>query len=104
MLRGVPDIGFSSYAAPTYSRVPEYFRFQEPRLRVGAEGHLMRHGHFARCNAISFQCFGVRCLGAEHPEGVWSIGSGNKSSNSCTQSRFTRYLTTRTEGPYILES
>jgi len=59
------------------------------------------HGHSARCNTISF---GVQCLGAEHPEGAWSVGSGNKSSRSCTQSWFTRCLTTRLEGPYILES
>jgi len=37
--------------------------------------------------------FSVRCLGAEHPDRAWSIGSGNKLSRSCTQSRFTRCLT-----------
>jgi len=54
-------------------------------------------------NAMSF---GVRCsvFGAEHPDRAWSIGSGNKSSRSYTQSRFTRCLTSRMEGPYILES
>ena len=38
VLRGVPDIGFSSYTEPTYDLVSEYFRFQELRLGVGAEG------------------------------------------------------------------
>ena len=104
MLRGVPDVGFSSYTAPTYSRVSEYFGFQEPRLRVGAKAHSTRNGCFARCNAVSFQCFGVRGFGAEHPEGAWSVGSDNKSSRLYTQSRFTRCLTSRLEGPYILES
>ena len=76
MLRGVPDVGFSSYAAPTYNLVSEYFGFQEPRCEFGAE----------------------------HLEGAWSVSSGNKSCRSCTQSRFTRCLTSRMEGPYILES
>ena len=53
-------------------------------------------------NAVSF---GVWCLvfGAEHPDRAWSVGSGNKLSRSCTQSRFTGCLTSRMEGPYILE-
>ena len=42
MLRGVPDVGFSSYAAPTYDLVSEYFGVQELRLGVGAEGHSTR--------------------------------------------------------------
>ena len=42
MLRGVPDIGFSSYAAPTYDLVSEYFGVQELRLGVGAEGRSTR--------------------------------------------------------------
>src|SRR5882724_13449859 len=59
-------------------------------------------GRSVMCNAMSF---GVRCsvFGAKHPDGVWSIGSGNKSSRLCTQSQFTRCLTSRMEGPYILE-
>ena len=40
--RGVLDIGFSLYTAPTYDLVSEYFGVQEPRLRVGAEGHSTR--------------------------------------------------------------
>ena len=42
VLRGVPDVGFSSYAAPTYNLVSEYFGVQEPRLGVSAKGHSTR--------------------------------------------------------------
>jgi len=42
VLRGVPDVGFSLYTVPTYDLVSEYFGFQEPRLGVGAKGHLTR--------------------------------------------------------------
>jgi len=42
VLRGVLDVGFSSYAAPTYDLVSEYFGVQEPRLGVGAEGRSTR--------------------------------------------------------------
>ena len=37
VLRGVLDVGFSSYAAPTYNLVSEYFGVQELRLGVSAE-------------------------------------------------------------------
>ena len=71
MLKGVPDVGFSSYAAPAYDLVPK-------DIQQGC-------GHLVMCNAISFS---VQCsvFGAEHTDGVWSIGSGNKLSRSCTQS------------------
>jgi len=38
VLRGVPEVGFSSYVVPTYNLVSEYFGVQEPRLGVSAKG------------------------------------------------------------------
>jgi len=100
VLRGVLDVGFSSYAVPTYGLVSEYFRFQELRLGLVLKDVRQRRRCSAMCNAISFS---VQGLGAKHPEGAWSIGSGNKLSRLYTQSQFTRCLTSRMEGPYILE-
>jgi len=80
----------------------EDFGVQEPSLGLVPKD--VRQG--CRCsvmhNAVSFS---VWCLafGAEHQtereRRFW-----HKSSRLCTQSRFTRCLTSRMEGPYILES
>ena len=72
MLRGILDIGFSSYAVPTYSLVSEYFGFQEPRLGVGAKGHSMRAWAFVRGNVTSFRVRGLG-FGPSTKGGVWSI-------------------------------
>jgi len=39
-----------------------------------AEGHSTRVQDSVMHNAVSF-VFGVRCLGPEHPDGAWSVGS-----------------------------
>ena len=82
----------------------QVFRISRAEAWGWCRGMSTRAQAFRKVWCHKFQCFGVQGLGAEHPEGAWSIGSGNKLSRLCTQSRFTRCLTTRTEGPYILES
>ena len=54
MLRGVLDIGFSSYTVPTYDLVSEYFRVQEPRLGVGAKDVQQGYRHSVVRNTMSF--------------------------------------------------
>jgi len=73
--KGGPDVGFSSYAVPTYGLVSEVFSgFKSQGLRLVPKDIRQGCRHFIRCNAVSFSGLGFG-FWAEHLRGAWSISS-----------------------------